>query len=87
MAKAEHKPAGNAILRLSFVAVALLFQIGWILLLVLVLNEYSEKIAVITRLLSAVVVLKLYSKQTNAAMKMPWIMLITTFPIMGVSDV
>ena len=81
----EQKPGGNAILRIIFVAVALLFQVGWILLLILVLNEYSAAISAATGILSAVVVLKLYSKQTNAAMKMPWILLILLFPVMGLS--
>ncbi len=81
----KQKPGGNAILRMVFVAVALLFQVGWILLLILVLNEYSATISAVTGILSAIVVLKLYSKQTNAAMKMPWILLILLFPVMGLS--
>ena len=83
--KKEHKPSGNAILRVAFVAVSLLFQVGWLLLLILVLNEYSTLISAVTGILSVVVVLKLYSKQTNSAMKMPWIMLILVFPVMGLS--
>ena len=81
----DHKPSGNAILRAVFVAVALLFQVGWLLLLVLVLNEYSAPISAVTGALSVVVVLKLYSKHTNSAMKMPWIMLILVFPVMGLT--
>lgn len=83
--KKDHKPSGNAILRIVFVAVSLLFQVGWLLLLVLVLNEYSAPISAVTSILSVVVVLKLYSKHTNSAMKMPWIMLILVFPVMGLS--
>lgn len=85
MVKTEHKTGGNAVLRATLVAVALLIQIGWLLLLALVLTEYSRPISVLTWLLRVVVVLKLYSKHTNAAMKMPWIMLILVFPVMGVS--
>ena len=85
MAKKEHRPSGNAIIRIVFVAVSLLFQIGWLLLLVLVLNEYSARISFLSSVLSAVVVLKLYSKNVNSAMKMPWIMLILVFPVMGLS--
>ena len=75
----------NGILRLVFVAVALVVQIVWILLRVLYLNEYSDRIATITALLTIAVVLKLNSKHTNAAMKMPWIMLIMALPVMGLS--
>ena len=73
----------NGILRLIFVAVALVVQIGWILLRVQFLNDFSDWIAGITALLTIVVVLKLNSKHTNSAMKMPWVMLIMASPIMG----
>ena len=73
----------NGMLRLVFVAVALIAQIAWILLRVQYLNDYSDRIAAITALLTIVVVLKLNSKHTNSAMKMPWIMLIMALPVMG----
>ena len=75
----------NGILRLVFVAIALVIQIAWILLRLQYLNEYSDRIATITALLTIAVVLKLNSKHTNAAMKMPWIMLIMALPVMGLS--
>lgn len=75
----------NSIMRMIFVGISLLFQIGWILLLILWLNEYSAWISLCTSLLSLLLVLRLYSKQTTAAMKMPWIMLIMAFPVMGLS--
>lgn len=73
----------SGVLRLLFAAVALLVQIIWILLRVQYLNAYSDAIAAITALLTIVVVLKLNSKHTNAAMKMPWVMLIMALPVMG----
>lgn len=76
---------GNGILRLIFVAVALLIQVLWILLRIQYLNAYSERIAAITAILTVLVVLKLNSKPTNSAMKMPWIMLIMALPVMGLS--
>ena len=79
----RRKTAGIGILRMVFIAVALIVQVIWILLRIKLLNEYSESIAAITTLLSVLVVLKLNSKYTNSAMKMPWIMLIMAFPIMG----
>lgn len=81
----KRKPRVNSILRMVFVGVALAFQIGWLLLRVLALNEYSELIARITGILCLVVVLKLYSKDINVAMKLPWIMLILAFPVMGLT--
>ena len=73
----------NGILRMIFVAVSLVFQIVWILLRVKLLNDYSDTIATITGILTIIVVLKLNSKHTNSAMKMPWVMLILVFPVMG----
>ena len=75
----------NGILRMIFVAVSLLFQVAWIILRLMLLNDYSDTIATITALLTIIVVLKLNSKHTNSAMKMPWIMLIMAFPVMGLS--
>ena len=79
----RRKTAGTGILRMVFVAVALVAQVIWILLRIKLLNDYSERISAITTILSVIVLLKLNSKYTNSAMKMPWIMLIMAFPIMG----
>ena len=75
----------NSILRMILVGVSLLFQVGWMLLLILKLNEYSVWISLMTSILSVLVVLRLYSRRTTASMKMPWIMLILAFPVMGLS--
>lgn len=79
----KKEKTGNGILRLTFAAVALVIQILWILLRVQYLNAYSETIAGITSLLTMLVVLKLNSKHSNSAMKMPWILLIMALPVMG----
>ena len=83
MAKFNHHIRHNSILRAVFVGISLLFQIGWIILRVQWLNDYSEIISIITVLLSILIVLKLNSKNTNSAMKMPWIMLILALPVLG----
>lgn len=85
MSKQEHKYAGNSIVRVVFVALSVIFQIVWLLLQVEKLNQYSTWISLFSSCLSLVVVLRLYSKHTNTAMKLPWIMIILVFPIMGLS--
>ena len=85
MEKTKRKHSANSIPRMVFVGLSLLFQIGWMLLLILKLNEYSVWISLLTSILSATVVLRLYNRHTTAAMKMPWIMLIMAFPVMGLS--
>ena len=85
MKKPEHKPSGNSVMRMVFVGISLVMQVGWILVRVQWLNDYSELISGITGLLAITVVLYLNSKNTNAAMKMPWIMLILAVPLLGLS--
>lgn len=61
------------------------FQAAWLVLLFVKLNHLSTWISLFTSIFSLSVVLRLYSKHTTAAMKMPWIMLILAFPVMGLS--
>ena len=81
----RRKRSKNGILRAVFVAVSVLSQAAWLLVLLLWLNEYFTWISLATSLLSALVVLQLYCKTTTSAMKIPWIMLILVFPVMGLS--
>ena len=76
---------GNSVLRMVLVALSLLFQVGWILLGILVLNESFPWLETITRILSVAVVLRLNSQHADSAYKMPWIMLIMAVPVMGLS--
>ena len=85
MKRGEYKTAGNAVVRIVFVGISLVLQVIWLLLLILRLNEYSALVSLISSVLALLLVLRLYSQQTNAAMKMPWIMLILAFPVMGMS--
>ena len=85
MAKKEPRRSRNSIPRVVFVAISLLFQIGWLLLLILRLNQHYAWISLATGLMALLIVLRLYSKHTTSTMKMPWIMLILVFPVMGLS--
>ena len=85
MARREKPSASNSILRIVFVGLSVLFQAGWLLLLIFKLNNYSIYINIATTVLALVVVLRLYSRHSSSAMKMPWIMLILAFPVMGLS--
>lgn len=84
MAFRGRKKSGNSILRAAFVALSFLLQLGWLLVQILALNN-SPYIAAVTNLIAIVAVLRLYSKRTNGAYKLPWIMLIMAMPIMGLS--
>jgi cardiolipin synthase len=67
-----------------FVALSFLLQLGWLLVQILALNN-SPYIAGATHLIAVLAVLKLYSKPTNGAYKLPWIMLMMALPVMGLS--
>ena len=84
MATQKRKRSGNSILRAVFVALSFLLQLGWILVQILALNN-SPYVAAATHLVAFLAVLKLYSKPTNGAYKLPWIMLMMAMPIMGLS--
>ena len=84
MASQKRKKSGNSILRAAFVALSFLLQLGWILVQILALNN-SPYIAALTQIIAVLAVLKLYSKPTNGAYKLPWIMLMMAMPVMGLS--
>lgn len=79
------RKSGNSIGRAVFVGVSLLLQIGWLLLMILELNNYSTYISLLTSVIASLAVLRLYSRRKNSAYKMPWIMLIMGMPVMGLS--
>lgn len=81
----RRKKSKNGIPRMVFVALSLLLQVGWILLLISRLNQYSTVISLITGVAGVVAVLRLYSRNTNNAYKMPWILLMMALPVMGLS--
>ena len=85
MKKSHGRPGANSILRMVWVALAVVFQVAWLVLLNLRLAEYSRMIAALTSLVALVVVLKLYSGRTAPDLKLPWIMLILVFPVMGLT--
>lgn len=82
--RTEQKTAvKNSIGRLAFVALSVLLQIIWIFVQVVKLNRYSTWISVATSILALIVVILLYGRRTNAAFKMPWLILISAFPVLG----
>lgn len=82
--RAEEKTnVKNSIGRLFFAIISISLQIGWIVTLILRLNNYSAIISTVSSLLALLVVLRIYGMHTNAAFKMPWIILILVFPVLG----
>ena len=75
----------NGVKRLVFVGIALLLEIVLDLALIIWLNRYSEWIYIFSRILAAILVLYIYNQNKTSAMKMPWIILIMAFPILGMT--
>lgn len=80
----EKTEVKNSVGRLIFVILSVLVQVGWLLVMFMRLNRYSTWIAVGSSILSVVVVLFIYGSRRNAAFKMPWIIIILAFPVLGV---
>lgn len=82
--RTEEKTAvKNSVGRLVFVGLSVLIQVVWILFLFIKLNKYSTWISLAFTVIAFFVVVRLYSKHTNAAFKIPWIIIILAFPILG----
>lgn len=75
---------GNSIGRIFFVAVFMTAQV-W--LMVSIISHYDDGSGIVEKvieLVSLFIVLRVYGKHTNAANKMPWIILILIFPVLGI---
>lgn len=77
----------NGVKRLCFSIVCILLEVVFIITIVTRLNEYAEIINLFTRILSGILVLGLYASDKTSSMKMPWVILILIFPIMGVVEI
>lgn len=73
----------NSVWRMAFAGFSVLLQVGWLLAIFWMLNDYYGWISIATSLLALVVVLRIYGRHQNAAMKTSWIILILWFPIFG----
>ena len=61
----------NSVRRLVIAGIGVLIQIIWVVVLVMRLNQYSQIITLLTVAIELVLVLAVYSMDTNAAFKLP----------------
>ena len=73
----------NSVGRLIFAALSILLQLVWLVVLFERLNEYSSTIALISSIVAFTVPLGIYGTQLNAALKMPWLITLLLFPVLG----
>lgn len=79
--KAKHNK--NSIGRGAFVALSLLLQIGWLVSLISRAGEYYSYITLATEILAMFAVVGIYSQNRSASGKTSWIVLILSFPVLG----
>ncbi|MBQ9512221.1 MAG: PLDc N-terminal domain-containing protein, partial [Lachnospiraceae bacterium] len=73
----------NSAGRILLIGIGLAIQLSWIFLLLFRLSSYAAWIAQVMNLLALIVALAIYGRQTNSAIKLPWIMLIISVPFVG----
>ena len=73
----------NSVGRLAFAGLCVLLQISWLLLLAFRLNAYSAWISLATNIAAFALAMRIHGKYTNAAFKMPWIIVLLVFPMLG----
>ena len=76
---------GYGVRRLLFAGLAVLVQLVWLVVLYLKLNEFSVLISITVSLIAVVIVLHIYGRDGPAGTKLPWIILISAFPFLGVA--
>ena len=75
----------NGVKRLIFSAVCILLEVIFIIVLFTRLNRYADIVSTITRLISMILIMYIYAENKTSSLKMPWIILILVFPVMGVT--
>ena len=73
----------NSIGRLMFAALGFVIQVVWIIMLCLKLNDYSAAISLGSSVLALCVACYIYGKDMIAGFKLPWIIAILAFPVLG----
>ncbi len=73
----------NGVVRMVFSIVAIVLEVVLIFFLLTKLQEQAAWIDIVLHLLGLVLVLVIYAMDTTSSMKMPWIILILTMPILG----
>ena len=82
---AEKKTAiKNSLGRLTFAIIAITAQVVWLVYLLKRISEFFPWMSWVITGVSIILALGLYGRKINAEIKMPWIMLILVFPVVGI---
>ncbi|WP_455500354.1 cardiolipin synthase [Gemmiger sp.] len=75
----------NSVSRMVFAGLGVLLQVLWLCWLAFKLNNYSTIIQFCTSVLAFLITLRIYGLHINAAYKISWIILISAFPVFGLT--
>ncbi|MCQ2771386.1 MAG: cardiolipin synthase [Clostridia bacterium] len=75
----------NGFLRMTFVAISMLFQLVLIALLFTSLSRLSTTIEAVSSVIAILIAIYIYARDKASAMKTPLILLLATFPIIGIT--
>ncbi|MCR4834098.1 MAG: cardiolipin synthase, partial [Butyrivibrio sp.] len=74
---------GNGVKRLIFAGIAVIVNVIWIYYLIVIAGRSFTIFDNVVRIVALLLIIQIYGKQMNAALKMPWMILIGIFPILG----
>ncbi len=80
----KKRAVGNGVKRAVFAALGILIQLLWLYMLLFRLGQKYQWLGGLTNVAAILLVLGIYAKNETASMKMPWLILITAFPFLGV---
>ena len=81
--KVKHEEQRNSLMTLAFAAISVLLQILWFVYVYYELYKVSTFVSIGLSFFALLCALAINGKHTNAAVKMPWIVLILAFPMLG----
>lgn len=74
----------NSVGRLAFAILAIFVQLFWLVVLLSRLGRVFPWVNAVITVAAIVIALAIYSRKMNAAMKLPWMMLIIILPVLGI---
>lgn len=82
--RVQHGKMGNSVGRISFVVLALLGQILWFWMLALTfLQRYTVVFTIVASFISLGVAVRMVCREQQSSIKISWLMLILSFPVLG----
>lgn len=73
----------NSFWRMATTGILVILQVLWMSFVLLYLNSYYAGISLISTGFAIFIAFKIYGTPTNSSMKLPWILVLLSFPLLG----